>query len=193
MKSFILIIAVLPMIVPAYERAFEKTAPGSIEVKVIPERTVIIASREGKYFEQNNALFRKLFGYISQNDIAMTVPVKAEMDPGRMYFYVGSDDLDKDLADTEYVQVRVEPSTRVLSIGIRGGYSEKNFEQAQKKLFDHLEASEDWKMSGPAYAIYWNGPYVPAFLKQFEVHIPIEPKEKVEEKNETALAPACSV
>lgn len=37
-------------------------------------------------------------------------------------------------------------------------------------------------MSGPAYAVYWNGTYVPCVLKQFEVHIPVEPKRKVEQK-----------
>lgn len=195
MKTIFLICAttVAPMLVSAYEKAFEKTDPGTIEVKVLPEHTVIKAHKDGSYFDENNELFGKLFRYISRNDVAMTVPVKAEIDPGSMYFYIGTKDLSKELKDTESVKVMIIPEARVMSIGIRGGYSEKNFEQAKKKLFDHLEASEDWKVAGAAYAVYWNGPYVPAFLKQFEVHIPVEPKEKVEEKDETALAPARSV
>lgn len=194
MKALLLIcIAAVPVLTPAYEKAFDKSKPGMIEVKVIPQHTVIVTQRDGNYFDQNNDLFGRLFRYISQNDVAMTVPVKAEMDPGKMYFYVGSEDLKKDLKDTENVTIRIEPASRVLSLGIRGGYSEKNFEQARKNLFDHLEASEEWEPSGPAYAVYWNGPYVPAFLKQFEVHVPIEPKEKVEDNEETSLVTTRSI
>jgi hypothetical protein len=178
MKTLFLITAcALPVVVPAYEKAFEKTAPGDIEVKTIPERTVIVAGNDQSYFSENNDLFMDLFRYIQKNDVAMTVPVKAEIDPGRMYFYIGDKDLGKTLNDTEQVQVRTEPALKVLSIGIRGGYSEKNFEKARLRLLDHLQASEDWKRKGPAYAVYWNGPFVPGFLKQFEVHIPVEPKK----------------
>jgi len=182
MKILLLIMAgTLPVTVPAYERAFEKTPAGIIEIKTLPERTVLIAQRDQSYFDENNDMFMNLFRYIQKNDVAMTVPVKAEIDPGKMYFYVGEKDLTKKLKDSEYVRVRVEPEQTVLSMGIRGGYSEKNFEQARKKLFDQLEASKEWKPSGPAYAVYWNGPYVPGFMKQFEVHTPVEPKRKVEQ------------
>lgn len=182
MKMLCLIIAsALPAVAPAYEKAFEKTKPGSIEVKTLPERTVIVAQRDQAYFDKNNDMFMNLFRYIKKNDVSMTVPVKAEMDPGKMYFYVGKKDLSKELKSTDNVKVIVEPELQVLSIGIRGGYSEKNFEQARKKLFDHLEASKEWKPNGPAYAVYWNGPFVPGFMKQFEVHIPVERKRKVEQ------------
>jgi hypothetical protein len=29
--------------------------------------------------------------------------------------------------------------------------------------------------AGEAYAIYWNSPFVPGFLKRYEVHVPVEP------------------
>lgn len=166
----------IPAVGQAYEKAFSSTKPGKIEVKTIPERTLIVAQNKGSYFDENNRLFGELFNYIKDNDVSMTVPVKADIDPGRMYFYVGTKDLEKELKDTESVKVMIVPECTVMSIGVRGGYSEKNFKQASAKLFDHLAASKDWIRTGDAYAIYWNGPFVPSFMKRFEVHVPIEPK-----------------
>ncbi|MCF7847613.1 MAG: heme-binding protein [Kiritimatiellales bacterium] len=160
----------------AYEKAFTQTDTGKIEVKKIPERTLIVAEKDGDYFKEDNALFRRLFRYIQDNDVSMTVPVKAEVSPGKMYFYVGTKDIAKELKDTDAVKVVVEPERSVLSIGVRGGYSEKNFKEARDKLLDWLAASKQWKKSGDAYAIYWNGPFTPFFMKRFEVHIPVEAK-----------------
>lgn len=182
---FVVVCAValaLPGVGLAYEKAFKETKPGTIEIKEIPERTLIQARRGERYFAENNALFGQLFRYIKNNDVSMTVPVKAEIDPGKMYFYIGSKDLTKNLRNTDSVKVVTEPARTVMSMGVRGGYSEKNFEQARKNLFDQLEASKTWKQSGEVYAIFWNGPYVPAFMKTFEVHVPVIPVvDKTEE------------
>jgi effector-binding domain-containing protein len=169
-------VAAVPVAGMGYEKAFEGTEAGEIEIKTIPERTLIVAQREESYFEANNVLFGKLFRYIKDNDVSMTVPVKADINPGKMYFYVGSKDVPKDLKNTEAVKVVTEPERLVMSIGVRGGYSESHFKEAREKLFDHLAGSNRWQKSGDAYAIFWNGPYVPAFMKRFEVHVPIQQK-----------------
>ena len=166
-----------PIGVLGYEKAFTETDAGIIETKTIPERTLIVAQRNESYFEANNALFGKLFRYIKDNDVSMTVPVKAHMNPGQMFFYVGSKDLLKDLKDTGDVKVVTEPEQLVMSIGVRGGYSENNFQEAREKLFSQLDASRRWKKSGNDYAVFWHAPYVPAFMKRFEVHVPIQPKD----------------
>lgn len=171
------LVVAVPMAGLGYEKAFVETKAGKIETKTIPERTLIVAQRNESYFEANNALFGNLFGYIKENDVSMTVPVKAQMNPGKMYFYVGSKDVLKDLKDTEAVKVVIEPERLVMSIGVRGGYAESNLQQAREKLFNHLADSDRWKKSGNDYAIFWNAPYVPAFMKRFEVHVPIEPKD----------------
>ncbi|MDF7798991.1 heme-binding protein [Pontiellaceae bacterium B1224] len=176
------VVLIVPAAGLAYEKAFEETKPGTIEIKEIPERTLIVARRGESYFDENNAMFGQLFRYIKANDVSMTVPVKADINPGKMYFYVGTQDLTKDLRNSESVEVVVEPARMVMSLGVRGGYSEKNFEQARKNLFDQLQASKDWKQSGEAYAIFWNGPYVPAFMKKFEVHVPVVPAEQTKEE-----------
>lgn len=165
----------VPAVSLAYEKAFEGTKPGTIEVKVIPERTLIVARRGESYFDDNNAMFGQLFRYIKDNDVSMTVPVKADIEPGNMYFYIGTEDLKKDLQSNDSVEVVVEPARQVMSIGVRCGYSEKNFKQAREELLNQLDNSKEWKKSGEAYAIYWNGPYVPAFVKKFEVHVPVLP------------------
>lgn len=169
----------------AYEKAFEATDPGEIEIKTIPERTLIVARRGENYFEQNNALFGQLFRYIQDNDVSMTVPVKADIAPGRMYFYIGTEDLKKDLKNSGSVEIITEPELQVISMGVRGGYSERNFEKAREELLDLLVANKGWKKSGEAYAIFWNGPFVPAFMKKFEVHIPVIPAmANMEDENE---------
>lgn len=180
MKTLFILCAVavaVPIAGLSYEKAFEETKAGKIETKTIPQRTLIVAQRNESYFQENNALFGKLFRYIKDNDVSMTVPVKAEMNPGKMYFYVGRKDLLKELKDTEAVKVVTEPAQLVMSIGVRGGYSESNFKEARAQLLNHLSASEQWESSGNEYAIFWSGPYVPGFMKRFEIHVPVVPKD----------------
>jgi effector-binding domain-containing protein len=167
----------VPLSSLGYEKAFVATRTGTVETKTIPARTLLVAQRNEGYFEKNNELFGSLFRYIKDNDVSMTVPVKARMDPGKMYFYVGRKDALKELEDTKAVKVVTEPEQLVMSIGVRGGYSEKNLQSAREKLLKNLNASGDWKMSGDDYVIFWNAPYVPAFMKRFEVHVPIAPKD----------------
>ncbi len=85
----LLILCAAVLVVPvagfAYEKAFEATEPGETEIKTIPERTLIVARRGENYFAGNNDLFGRLFRYIKDNDVSMTVPVKAEI-----YFYLSN-------------------------------------------------------------------------------------------------------
>ncbi len=160
---------------PAYESAFTKTDVGTIEIKTIPAARLLATQSDSNYFEANNGLFRPLFRYIQANDIAMTTPVEAEIDPGIMYFYVGSDYSDMELEDTDEVTIIELPERTVLSLGVRGGYSAKNFNRAQDALLAHLAEQDEWIATGPARAIYWNSPFMLSFFKRSEVHIPVEP------------------
>ena len=174
----LLLIALTPLTSSAYEQAFPKTASGTYEIKTLPEARLIASKTDGAYFEGNNGLFRPLFRYIQANDIAMTTPVEAEMDPGVMYFYIGSDVDEAVLQETDRVSVHSAPERMVASLGVRGSYSESNFEEASIKLKEWLRKNKDYKAIGEPRGIFWNGPYVPGFIKRFEVHIPVR---KVEE------------
>jgi DNA gyrase inhibitor GyrI len=161
----------------AYEQAFPKTASGTYEIKTLPAARLIATQTDAAYFEGNNGLFRPLFRYIQANDIPMTTPVEAEMDPGVMYFYIGSDIDPAVLKETDRVSVHQMPERIVASFGVRGAYSEDNFEDAAQKLKAWLRENEEYEATGEARGIFWNGPYVPGLFKRFEVHIPVRKVE----------------
>ena len=173
-RLIVLFLILLPLnLMSAYERAFEKTPVGRIEIKSLPAARLLAAHSQGNYFDNNNGLFRPLFRYIQDNDIAMTTPVEAEIAPGVMYFYLGADAAERQLDDTDRVQVTHLPERSVLSIGLRGSYSAANFKQANAQLLDWLAQQDEWVATAPARAIYWNGPFVPGIFKRAEVHIPV--------------------
>jgi DNA gyrase inhibitor GyrI len=156
-----------------YERAFERTPAGVIEVKTLPEALTLIVRSGGNYFDRSGELFRRLFRYIKRHDVAMTVPVQGEMQGTGMRFFLGKEDRQRGLMDEEGVQVKEVPERTVASIGVRGGYTEKNFTKARSRLEQWTRDHADYEAVGEAYGIYWNSPFVPWFLKRFEVHIPV--------------------
>ncbi|PXA05515.1 hypothetical protein DDZ13_01190 [Coraliomargarita sinensis] len=157
----------------ADQQAFPQTEVGATELKTIPASRMIVSECKDHYFSENNGLFRPLFRYISRNDIAMTTPVEAEMMPGRMYFYIGADASHRELSSTDEVKVVDLPERLVASIGVRGGYTRENFNAARKQLQAWLNSHPTHKADGEARGVFWNGPYVPWFLKRFEVHLPV--------------------
>ena len=58
----------------------------------LPERLALKQSPEGHISTPITDLFRKLFRYISTNDVSMTTPVEADIKPGKMRFFVGKKD-----------------------------------------------------------------------------------------------------
>ena len=161
----------------------EKTPVGKIILIDLPERTALEATTDQEYFSENNGLFRKLFRYINQNDISMTTPVEADIKPGKMRFFVGSKDLPKDFQDSEDVTVVKLKQQKVVSIGIRGGYSEKRYQENLVKLNQWLDKNSSYVKNGIPYGVYWNGPFVPGPLKRSEIHIPVRVADKKTTKN----------
>jgi len=157
----------------AYEAAYPKTPNGTIDIKTIPAAKLMVTEDTGNYFDHNNDMFRSLFRYISANEVSMTVPVEAQVEKAQMTFYVGSSDLEKELADQGNVKVLNVPERTVASIGIRGSYSKKNFEKNREKLIAWLAENPRYQPAGEAYAVYWDAPFVPWFMKHSEVHIPV--------------------
>ena len=151
----------------------EKTPVGKILVLELPERKAMEASSDKSYFSENNGLFRKLFRYINQNDISMTTPVETDIDPGKMRFFVGSKDRSKKIQNSENVKILKIPPRKVVSIGIRGGYTEKKFKENLNRLNQWLDNNKTFESDGDPYGVYWNGPFVPSLLKRSEIHIPI--------------------
>jgi len=179
----VLIIIVLGVILVSrniffVESAFKRTPAGKIEIKTIPESGVLISEAKGNYYNERNLLFRRLFHYIQDNKVSMTVPVEATVDRSSMKFYLGSKDRKKALSDGTNVRVETVPARSVLSIGIRGAYSEGNFNKARAKLESWLNANKEYVPEGEAYGVFWDAPFMPWFLKRSEVHIPVTGKKE---------------
>lgn len=160
----------------AYTEAFPRTEPGEFEVKVIPEGRLLVCKGDGSYFDQSNNLFGPLFEYIQENEISMTTPVEARIEPGAMYFWVSDDQAEKAKAGNGQVSVIDVEERMVAAIGIRGGYTEANFEKARKALLKWIRTDNDLQIMGKAYAVYWNGPFTPWFMKKSEVQIVVRRK-----------------
>ena len=161
----------------AYETMFDKTPVGEIKIIDLPERIALEAKSSGSYFQSDNGLFRKLFRYISQNDVAMTTPVEADINPGKMRFFVGLKDRSKNISSTNEVEVRKIAPLKVVAIGVRGSYSVKRFMENKQKLLNWLAKEKKYEIAGDAYAVYWDGPFVLGFFKRSEVHVPIKLRE----------------
>lgn len=176
--AFLFFLLANPISMSAAEQAYPKTEVGEFEIKTLPAATLIVSQSEKAYFEEDNQLFRPLFRYIQERDIAMTTPVEAEMNPGEMFFYIGADAKEEGLADTDTVTVRRLPERTVASLGVRGSYSPSNFEEATTKLKQWLADQDEWEPTGSAKAVFWDGPFTLWFLKRFEVHIPVRSREE---------------
>jgi hypothetical protein len=172
--ALLLLICVPPLM--AYESAFPPTKPGTSELKTLPAGTLLKAAAGGDYFARSGGLFRPLFNYISAHDIKMTVPVEAQIDDAAMFFWVGRTELDKVRPAGDGVEIVQIPERRVAARGARGGYNRPNFARTREELHRWIDAQGGLEATGPAYAVYWNGPFTPWFLREYEVHVPVRPK-----------------
>lgn len=172
-----LLLGVLVLAVPteasAARKMFPKTPSGKIEIKTIPPSVLLTTEMEGDYFDRSNDLFRRLFDYIKSNSVSMTAPVEGYLDGAGMSFYVGPEDRDRGLADQGGVAVLEVPERLIAAIGGRGSYRKKNVMKLKGRLEEWLEGNPDYGPDGEAYAVFWNAPFIPWFLRTLEVHIPV--------------------
>lgn len=157
----------------ATEQAFPPSPVGAPELKTLPAGLLLKASATGNYFDQSNRLFRPLFSYISSHEIAMTTPVEARIEGAAMFFWVATSQRSKVAGSSGAVEVLEIPERWVASLGARGGYSAENFAKTRDQLLDWLGQRKDVEAAGAPYAVFWNGPFMPGFLKRYEVHVPV--------------------
>lgn len=158
-------------------QAYPQTPAGVIEVKQLSEALVMEAKEPGKnYFNRGRDAtpFMKLFRYIQTNKIPMTVPVEVNVENNEMLFYATPDSEAGTLENQQDVNIRTLPDRTVVSIGLRGQYSQVNYDKGKAKLQIWLQSHPEWNAIGKPYAVYWNAPYTLPFLKHSEVHIAIE-------------------
>jgi DNA gyrase inhibitor GyrI len=156
-------------------KMYPRTPSGVIEIKTIPKARILVTEADGSYFDESNRLFGRLFEYIKGHKIPMTAPVEGSLDEdARMTFYVGPKVGDEGLDDEGKVRVLLLPERTVVSIGARGSYKEKNLRRHLEKLKAWLAQRPEFETDGPAYSVFWNPPFIPWFLRHFEVHVPVK-------------------
>ncbi|MBL9199738.1 MAG: heme-binding protein [Opitutaceae bacterium] len=175
------LLLILPFLAPALPamaelQAFPPTRVGQPELKTLPAGVLLKSSGSGGYFAQANGLFMPLFRYIQRHEIAMTVPVEAQVDQAAMYFWVAESEAAKVAGNESGVVVERRAARPVASLGARGSYSEKNFITTRDRLLAWVREQPGLEAAGEPYAVYWSGPFTPGFLKRYEVHVPVRKK-----------------
>jgi hypothetical protein len=78
----------------------------------------------------------------------MTTPVEADIEPGKMRFFVGNKDRSKKIQNSDQVKILKIPPRKVVSIGIRGGYTEKKFKENLIRLNQWLDNNKTFESDG---------------------------------------------
>jgi DNA gyrase inhibitor GyrI len=170
------------------EEAYARTPVDSVQFKTLPPSKILLTEGEGPYFDKADNLFMRLFNYIKDHDVAMTIPVEARMEKASMTFYVEGEDALRVLKDRGNVKVLNVPGRDVVSLGVRGSYTEKNFKEAKDQLVNWLSRQDRYESIGEPYAVFWNGPFMPGFMKRFEVHIPVRLMEEKDQEASVEVA-----
>ena len=159
---------------------------GEIIVKEYPAyRMARVHRGEGGVAGGPNVMFRPLFNHIKRNDIPMTAPVEMgypeqfELGEGAssMAFLYGEPSWGTSGEDVDDRRVVIEdvPAMTLLSIGVRGGYTDANFKKALRRLNEWVEQREQQvRVNGPPRYLGYNSPFVLGFLKYGEVQLPVE-------------------
>lgn len=154
--------------------------PGLIRIKTYPP----VRSAWVRAPENRDGQFMVLFRHIQSQQIAMTAPVVMEYsdaagkDPSQMgraesmAFLYRRTDQGK---SGQYGAVAVEDDQplKVVSLGLKGSYSESSFRDALEKLQQWLEAHPKWQAAGPPRVLAYNSPFLLWWMKYSEVQIPV--------------------
>ena len=155
------------------------TPVGEIQVKQYPGYREAVVARDTSKASQDG-MFRELFKHIQQNDIAMTAPVdmtyQQSSDPTEMRSMAFLYDVPERGAVNEAgdVIVRDVPARQVVSIGMRGRYSDERFDAALQQLKTWLEVQRGYQPTGSPRFLGYNSPFVPFFWRYGEVQIPVK-------------------
>jgi hypothetical protein len=154
---------------------------GQIIIKQYPAYRAAMVSSQELGGASQNSMFRPLFDHIQKNNISMTAPVEigyADSSPDKpkpvsMAFLYGDPQIGQSGRDGK-VQVVDLPAMTVVSIGVRGSYSEEHYADALAKLREWVAANASGYLAiGPPRYLGYNSPFVPWFLRYGEVQVPI--------------------
>ena len=146
---------------------------GKIEVKKYP---VMRSASVSVADVSRNGMFQTLFRHIKKNDIAMTAPVLmqfGERGTEQMEFLYASTGIGRPGMQGS-VMVKDTSAMTVVSVGVRGAYTQDRFEEQRTLLVEWLEShQEEWVAIGAARYLAFNSPFVPNLMKYGEVQVPV--------------------
>lgn len=173
------------------------TKDGDFEVRDYAGQIVAEVLVDKDFEDAGNAAFRKLFGYISgdnlaKKDIAMTAPV-AQQEQGEKiamtspvgqrvspegwavsFMMPSGFTLDTTPEPTDpAVVIREIPQQRMAAIRYSGRWTEKNYQKYLAELESWIEARGLTVVGNPVWAKY-NPPFTPPFWRRNEILIPVQ-------------------
>ena len=161
------------------------TEDGVIEIKQYPEYRAATVQITGNLASAPSQGFSPLFDHIISNDISMTAPVETRYPTDTLqsesvtegeatvsFLYRSLDIVPQEIAQN--VQVEDIPPMTVVSLGKRGGYRYDNYIVGIEQLQTWLEDHPDYVVVGLPRRFFYDGPFVPDFLKRNDIQIPIE-------------------
>ncbi|HVL46999.1 MAG TPA: heme-binding protein [Candidatus Thermoplasmatota archaeon] len=158
----------------ATDATYPKTPVGAVEVKTLPPALAYEARGKEDAWRDRDDMFYRDFAFLHENELAMTTPVEVEVERPRMRFFVPREDETRVLKTVDGVDLHPVESREVIATGLRGNYSPRNFERGRARIEAWLAEHPEYRPTGPAYAVYWNAPLTPPFIKRSEVHVPVE-------------------
>ena len=163
----------------------EPTPDGEIQVKQYPVYRAATVQVTGGLADAPSQGFSPLFDHISSNDISMTAPVETRYPNATLqanastegqaavsFLYRSLDIVPQAVAQD--VQVEDIPPMMVVSLGMRGGYSYDNYTAGIARLQAWLAEHPEYVVAGPPRRFFYDGPFVPDFLKRNDIQIPVE-------------------
>ena len=156
----------------------ELTPVDEVQLKEYPAYREAVVKMDTSRDPQSS-MFRRLFRHIQEKDIAMTAPVDMSYEPTNEEPQINSMSFLYDLpergalANDGDVIVRDAPQRTVVSIGVRGSYSDEHFKAAHQELKTWLAEQEVYESVGPPRYLGYNSPLVPFFWRYGEVQIPV--------------------
>ncbi|MFP4053198.1 MAG: heme-binding protein [Phycisphaerae bacterium] len=153
--------------------------PGRIVVKQYPPvRRAVVRAAPG---EDDDDMFGPLFDHIQRRDVPMTAPVvttyKAAghpLQPMSMAFLYPSTTRGQP-GVAKAVRVEDVGPVTVVSVGVKGAYTQENLQKAADRLTTWLAGrSDQWQAAGPLRRLAYNSPFNFWWSKYAEVQIPIK-------------------
>ncbi len=146
-----------------------------LTIREIPASRQLRTSMPGDYFQVDGILFRRLFDYLKAHDLTMTVPVIAEIgDPCSMIFYVADGEKERAAKSEGNVMVVDVPAVTVALLAFRGENNRISFQNGERELQRLLEEDGRYLVAGDGYVTYWDAPMWPAFLRHYEITVPVK-------------------